>query len=243
MTGTNKIPLKSAFKTADRRGNKRVRLGELVRTLSGDRYPANAINQYHEQNPHTKKGFRQWDGHNRTIFGPSKSVTRDPDDKEATWQQRYERHKAMTEAAEGIDYERRPSGNISREQQLEIYEKNTPKIKIWGDDGEDYDEYDGEEYEDDDQTPEEVQGIIARLTAQLKDPNDKEDKNELAYQIEEYEDQLRNMGGAKKNRKTKSKRKANRKTNRKTKSKRKAKKMTKKKAKKSAKRKSRKSRR
>lgn len=49
MTGTNQSPLKSAFKTADRPGNKRVRHGELVRTSSGHTYPAKAINQYHEQ--------------------------------------------------------------------------------------------------------------------------------------------------------------------------------------------------
>ena len=169
MTGTNKSPLNSAFKTA-KHGNKHVRYGELVRTSSGHTYPANAINQYHERYPRTKKGFRQWDGHNRTIFGPSTRVTRDPDDKETTWQQRDERHNAMTEAAEGIDYEHRPSGNISREQQLKIYEKNNPKIKIWGDDGEDYDEYDGEEYEDDDkQSKEEVQGIIEDLNKQLNE--------------------------------------------------------------------------
>ena len=246
MTGTNKIPLKSAFKRADRRGNKRVRLGELVRTLSGDRYPANAINQYHEQTPRTKKGFRQWDGHNRTIFGPSKSATRDPDDKEATWQQRYERENAMNEATEGIDYERRPSGNISREQQLDVWKNNL----IWGDDpkinGDDNEEeYDGEEYYDDDQTPEEVQDIIDGLKKELDKPMTELQKEDLKERIAEYEDQLRKMdvGGAKKNRKTKSKRKANRKTNRKTKSKRKAKKMTKKKAKRKAKGNTRKSRR
>ena len=224
MTGTNNPPPKSAFKTADRPGNKRVSLGKLVRTSSGHTYPANAINQYHDKYPRTKKGLRQWDGHNKTVFGYSRLVNRDPDDKEATWQQRDERHMAMTEAAEGIDYDPRRSGNISRSDQLAIYEKNTPKIKIWGDD------------DDEEQSKEEVQGIIEDLKKQqLNDESDEYKKEDLKERIAEYEDQLRNMGGAKKNRKTKSKRKANRKTNRKTKSKRKAKKMTKKKTKRKAK--------
>ena len=217
MTGTNKSPPKSAFKTA-KHGNKHVRHGELVRTSSGHTYHANAINQYHERYPRTKKGFRQWDGHNRTIFGPSTRVTRDPDDKETTWQQRDERHNAMTEATEGIDYDPRPPGDISRKQQLDIYEKNTPKIKIWGDD-------------DDEQSKEEVQGIIEDLKKQLNEQMNEYEKEDLKERIAEYEDQLINMGGAKKNRKTKSKRKANRKT----KSKRKAKKNTKKKTKRKAK--------
>ena len=203
MTGTNKSPLKSAFKTA-KHGNKHVRHGELVRTSSGHTYPAKAINQYHEQNPRTKKGFRQWDGHNRTIFGPSTRVTRDPDDKETTWQQRDERLNAMTEATEGIDYDPRPPGDISRKQQLDIYEKNTPKIKIWGDD-------------DDEQSKEEVQGIIEDLKKQLNEQMNEYEKEDLKERIAEYEDQLINMGGAKKNRKTKSKRKAKNMTKKKTK--------------------------
>lgn len=231
MTGTNKNPLKSAFKTADRPGNKRVSLGKLVRTSSGHTYPANAITQYHERYPRTKQGFRQWNGKNSTIFGPSTRVTRDPDDKETTWQQRDERHNAMTEAANGIDYPSRPPGYISKEQQLEIYEKNTPKIKILGDD-------------DDKQSKEEVQGIIEDLKKQLNEQMDEYEKEDLKdriaeyedqlikiIKIAEYEDQLINMGGAKKNRKTKSKRKAKRKTNRKTKSKKMTKKKTKRKAK------------
>lgn len=232
MTGTTNEPnLKSAFKTADRPGNKRVSLGKLVRTSSGHTYPANAINQYHEQNPRTKKGFRQWNGNNSSFFGPSTHVTRDPDDKETTWQQRGERHNAMTEAAEGIDYDPRPPGNISKEQQLEIYEKSkAPKILRDGEDydDEDYDEYDDEDYE---QTPEEVQAIIDNLKKQLNEQMNEYEKEEVQNQIAEYEYQLRHMGGAKKNRKTKS----NRKTNRKTKSKRKAKRNTKKKTKRKAK--------
>jgi len=231
MTGTTNAPnLKSAFKTADRPGNKRVSLGKLVRTSSGHTYPANAINQYHEQNPRTKKGFRQWNGNNSSFFGPSTHVTRDPDDKETTWQQRGERHNAMTEAAEGIDYDPRPPGNISKEQQLEIYKNNAPTINnIWGDDGEDYE-----------QTPEEVQDIIDDLKKQLEKPMTDYNKEEVQNQIAEFEDQLKNLknklenidvGGAKKNRKTKSKRKENKKT----KSKRKAKKNTKKKTKRKAK--------
>jgi len=219
MTGTIKNPLKSAFKTADRPGNKHVSLGKLVRTSSGHTYPANAITQYHERYPRTKQGFRQWNGKNSTIFGPSTRVTRDPDDKETTWQQRDERHNAMTEAAEGIDYDPRPPGNISKEQQLEIYKNNAPTINR-GDDDEDYE-----------QTPEEVQVIIDNLKNELNEQMTDYNKEEVQNQIAEFEDQLKKLkklknidvGGAKKNRKTKSKRKAKRKTNRKTKSKKKTK--------------------
>lgn len=227
MTGTtNALNLKSAFKTA-KHGNKHVRYGELVRTSSGHTYPANAINQYHEQNPRTKKGFRQWNGNNSSFFGPSTHVTRDPDDKETTWQQRGERHNAMTEAAEGIDYDPRPPGNISKEQQLEIYKNNAPTINR-GDDDEDYE-----------QTPEEVQVIIDNLKNELNEQMTDYNKEEVQNQIAEFEDQLKKLkklknidvGGAKKNRKTKSKRKAKRKTNRKTKSKRKTKRKAKRKTK------------
>ena len=218
MTKTNKSPLKSAFKTA-KHGNKHVRHGELVRTSSGHTYPAKAINQYHKQNPRTKKGFRQCNGQNRTVFDCSTSVTRDPDDTKTSWQQRDERLNAMTEATEGIDYVPRPPGDISRKQQLDIYEKNTPKIKIWGDD------------DDDEQSKEEVQGIIEDLKKQLNEQMNEYEKKDLKERIAEYEDQLINMGGAKKNRKTKSKRKANRKTKSKRKAKRNTKKKTKRKAK------------
>ena len=125
----------------------------------------------------------------------------------------------MTEAAEGIDYDPRPPGNISKEQQLEIYKNNAPTINR-GDDDEDYE-----------QTPEEVQVIIDNLKNELNEQMTDYNKEEVQNQIAEFEDQLKKLkklknidvGGAKKNRKTKSKRKAKRKTNRKTKSKKKTK--------------------
>ena len=231
------------------------------------------IEEHHNQFPKGKNQYRPLYNNGKpvivdgkyvaeSIHGPSSSVFRDPDDNAITWTTTDEKKATIRNASSVVEDEYnvgfvpRPSGNISKEQQLSIWEKSMLQDAETDDDGEetetDDDDDDGEE-----QTAEEVKDIINRLTAEMVESTNNDAKTELEIQIEEYKDQLKRMesklGGVKNNRKTQSKRNAkrktqskrnakrktqsNRKTNRKTQSKKNAKKNTKKNRKTKSKRK------